>query len=433
MIAGTAHESERRHMDGCPDVTINTNKFGATKMISSLDRCKAFGVANIRGIAYMPGPSNYTKGQQSTPYFDSDFYNDDFRSLWDLMWDPNGRGDLDRFKDQLGINFIHCYDWSAPVRIPDKPTLRNHGTFLDKCSTFGMKATIPISNYTLWLLSEGKAADAKTNVQKIFKEIYTGGAPNSPHQGAGMWKIFNEYELSFAPDPAHVVTVMKWLVEFEDGAPVVSDQYRMPIMVDSSFGVKDGIPGAGYIKDVWDAGNKAGKIGSYNTWEEFWKARFVFATNPQNDAGYIKNYLANLLPNYWQTNNIPVPPVMFTELGSSIEQTGSEKEQANWLYAQIEASLPGASNGMMLGACVFLNEERPWEAGAEKTFGIMRFGSDDSWHHPGTNHESTTFFPKWNNEGYPYPVEGTYPVEQQRAKLNYASVANAWHPKVSVS
>jgi hypothetical protein len=42
--------------------------------MTSLERCKAFGVANIRGMAYMPGPSNYTKGQKGTPYFDSDFY-----------------------------------------------------------------------------------------------------------------------------------------------------------------------------------------------------------------------------------------------------------------------------------------------------------------------------------------------------------------------
>jgi hypothetical protein len=106
------------------------------------------------------------------------------------------------------------------------------------------------------------------------------------------------------------------------------------------LGVKDGIPGAGYIKDVWNAVMAAGKIGSY-TPDGFWKERFVFASNPQNDAPYIKNYLGNLLPNYWQKNNIPTPPVMFTELGSSIEQTGSEEKQAEWLYAQIEASLPG--------------------------------------------------------------------------------------------
>ena len=118
---------------------------------------------------------------------------------------------------------------------------------------------------------------------------------------------------------------------------------------------------------------------------------------------------------------------MFTELGSSIEQTDhSEEKQAEWMYAQIEASLPGASNGMMLGACVFLNQERPWEAGPEKTFGIMRFGSDTEWGKPSKNFPAKTYFPGWNKDGKLEKWQGTYPVEQQRPKLNYASVAKAW-------
>jgi hypothetical protein len=387
--------------------------------MTSLERCSAFGVKNIRGMAYMPGPSNYTKGQQGTLYFDSDFYNDDFNNLWQ-GGDPDlGRHDLLRFRDQLGVNFIHCYDWSPPI---PSLKLRIHTGFLADCNHFKMKATIPISNYTMQLLSEGKADEARANVGKIFAEIYPSKAPVD---GAGMWKIFNEYELWFDRNPAHVVTVIKWLVEMEVNTGL-QDSALMPIMVDTSFGVKDDIPGAGYIKDVWTAIMGAGKIGGY-TPDRFWKERFVFATNPQNDAPYIKNYLANLLPNYWQKNNIPIPPVMFTELGSSIKQTGSEKNQAEWLYAQIEASRPGTSNGMMLGACVFLNEERPWEAGPEQEFGIMRFGSDTGWDKPSKNFQATTYFPGWGAGGKVEKWKGTYPVERQQPKLAYASVAKAWH------
>jgi hypothetical protein len=387
--------------------------------MTSLERCKAFGVANIRGMAYMPGPSNYTKGQKGTPYFDSDFYNNDFKDLWQAGDQNLGRHDLLRFKDQLGVNFIHCYDWTAPM---PEYKLRIHTGFLADCAHFGMKATIPISNYTMELLSKGDVNDAANNVRRVFQEIYPS---KTPVAGAGMWKIFNEYELWYDRNPAHVVTVVKWLVEFENnmGLP---DATRMPIMVDASFGVKDGIPGAGYIRDVWNAVLAAGKIGSYAP-DEFWKERFVFATNPQNDAGYIEDYLANLLPAYWQTNNIPIPPVMFTELGSNIQQTGSEEKQAEWMYAQIEASLPGTSNGMMLGACVFLNEERPWEAGGEQTFGIMRFGPDTDWGKPSKNYLAPTRFPWWDQLGNFHVGTGTFPVEQQRPKLNYASVAKAWH------
>jgi hypothetical protein len=82
---------------------------------------------------------------------------------------------------------------------------------------------------------------------------------------------------------------------------------------------------------------------------------------------------------------------------------------------------------MMLGSCVFLNEERPWETGPEQTFGIMRFGPDTGWGRPSTNFQATTYFPQWAQNGKPYRATGQYPVEQQQPKLNYASVAKAWH------
>jgi hypothetical protein len=122
---------------------------------------------------------------------------------------------------------------------------------------------------------------------------------------------------------------------------------------------------------------------------------------------------------------------MFTELGSSIEQTGSERQQAEWLSQQIDASKPGSSSGMMLGACIFLNEERPWEAGAERSFGIMRFGPESSWGLPKQNHQATTKFPVWDPKGWWWQKEGSYPVEQQAPKLNYQSVAKAWPPSRS--
>src|SRR5579883_2062672 len=66
--------------------------------MSALDRCINFGVNNIRGIAYMPGPSNYTK-EKKAQYFDSDFYNGDFELLWgDRGYTgPYARGDLPAF------------------------------------------------------------------------------------------------------------------------------------------------------------------------------------------------------------------------------------------------------------------------------------------------------------------------------------------------
>ncbi len=404
--------------------------------MTALERCRHFNVTNIQGMAYMPGPTDYDKSAKPGLYENSDFYNNIFVQLWGSE-NPNGFGeqgrkDIYRFRQQLGVNFIHCYDWTAPVRQRDEKGVERdflqHATFLEACHRLDMSATIPISNYTMKLLSVGNEDAARRNVERVIGEIYSANiVPNkAPLAGAGMWKIFNEYELCFDKNPKHVVTVMSWLAEWEHKYNV-QDNNRLPVMVCTSFGLNDGIEGAGALKAVRDVLLKEESIGAYAP-AEFWNERIVFATNPQNPGADIKDYLARRLPGYWNRHNIPIPPVMFTELGSTIEQTGSEQEQARWLSEQIAASKPGSSNGMMLGACVFLNEERPWEAGPERTFGIMRFGSDSGWGWPRQNYQAQTKYPVWDPKGWWWQQGATYPVEQQTAKLNYQSVVKAWGP-----
>lgn len=408
----------------------------------ALDRCKYFGVANIHGIAYMPGPTDYREGAaEGTLYRTSDFYNNIFEELWGST-NPNdggerGRKDLDRFQQRLGVNFIHGYDWAAPVAQIDQngATLRflEHISFLKACDLRKMKVTIPISGYTLILLKENKAKEAHDNFTKIVAEIYTGTPPRVV-AGAGMWKVFNEadYNNDDNGNAARVAKVMTWIAEWE-GANRVEDNNRLPIMICTSFGDYGGTQpnsdpkkhlGASFLKSVRDILLKNGKVGPYSA-EDFWKERIVFATNPQNPAPDIEKYLRQLLPAYWRQNNIPVPPVMFTELGSNIEQAGSEQKQAEWLAAQIAASKPGGSDGMMLGYCVFLNEERPWAQGTERSFGIMRFGPDNDWKLPAQNYKATTKFPVWDPNGWWWGKDATYPVEQQAPKLNYGSVRKA--------
>ena len=157
--------------------------------MTSLQRCQHFGVANIRGMAYMPGPSDYTEGAAGL-YAESDFYNNIFALLWGNGHGPGGnqgRGDLLRFRQQLGINFIHCYDWAAPVDWPtnDGPLQLTHLPFLKACNALGMKATLPISNYTMGLLSRGKVSEAKTNFGKIIAEAYGGTVPTPPPSACG--------------------------------------------------------------------------------------------------------------------------------------------------------------------------------------------------------------------------------------------------------
>ena len=216
--------------------------------MTALERCKHFGVANIQGMAYMPGPSNYSKtAPPGSLYEDSDFYNNIFHALWGFI-NPNERGrrDFGRFQQQLGVNFIHCYDWAAPVSQIDENGqlrhLRTHVGFLASAAQDGMKATVPISNYTMQLLSEGRTEEARKNVGQIIPEVYSAGQPIA---GVGMWKIFNEYELWFDRNPAHVVTAMKWIAEWE-ATSGITDANALPVMVCTSFGMEDGIEGAGF-------------------------------------------------------------------------------------------------------------------------------------------------------------------------------------------
>jgi hypothetical protein len=399
--------------------------------MAALERCRHFGVAAIRGLAYMPAPSDYVPSGKPGLYETSDFYSNIFTDLWgpaEGLAGGRGRADLARFRQRLGINFVHCYDWAAPVTQKDAAgrglALLEHLGFLEACHRLDLSATIPISDYTMGLLSQGEVDAAHGNVERIIAEIYGTGATKAPVPGAGMWKIFNEYELSFDRKPEHVVRVIAWIAEWEQ-AHAIADADRLPIMVCSSFGMKDGIEGAAYLKDVRDVLMQQARIGSHDP-ASLWRERIVFATNPQNPASDIRHYLEDRLPAYWKRHDIPVPPVMFTELGSSIEQARGEKQQARWLSEQIDAARPGASGGAMLGACVFLNEERPWEQGAERTFGLLRFGPDRDWGRPPQNYRAGTKYPVWDPKGWWWQKEATYPIEQQAEKPAYRSVANAW-------
>ena len=68
--------------------------------------------APIQGVCYQPAPTDYNGNQgQGQKYFDTDFFNSDFEGFWSAS--GGGRGDLANMAD-LGINFIHLYDWNPP-------------------------------------------------------------------------------------------------------------------------------------------------------------------------------------------------------------------------------------------------------------------------------------------------------------------------------
>ena len=114
----------------------------------------------MQGLCYQPAPTDYIGHQGPTgKYFDTDFFNTDFTGFWSA--DNGGRGDLVNMSD-LGINFLHIYDWNPQ---------RDHTTFLQECNTQNLFVAVPFGNYATSLIAS-KGADV---VYKIMsRSIFIG-------------------------------------------------------------------------------------------------------------------------------------------------------------------------------------------------------------------------------------------------------------------
>src|SRR5262245_61868818 len=65
----------------------------------------------IQCIAYDPKPSDFgTRPGDANPYFDSDFFNSDFKGMWGK--DGGDRNDLGTFRGAR-LNLLHLYNWNA--------------------------------------------------------------------------------------------------------------------------------------------------------------------------------------------------------------------------------------------------------------------------------------------------------------------------------
>ena len=85
----------------------------SANLIAKLGRINA-----VQGLCYQPIPSDATSflGKPGSKYFDSDFTNSSFPKLW-----GGTRNDLGTFATQLGVNFLHLYDWSVPPAVGQPP------------------------------------------------------------------------------------------------------------------------------------------------------------------------------------------------------------------------------------------------------------------------------------------------------------------------
>lgn len=313
----------------------------------------------LRGSAYVPAPSDDALNPPEK-YFDTDFTNSTFPLIWGKA--NGGRGDLSNFANDLRVNFLHLYDWSTPPFPGQEPgqNQRSHISFLNECAANNIKVFVPISNYFLEQLHNGK--DITGFITAMVTEIYNAGT--TPNKAAGMWGIGNEFDLAGGFTVTDVVKMIQILINIETKLGIPASNL-LPITSPVSFAdpTNKDIPGIIAIQNLHAALQANGL-------ENVWNTRFIASTNPNNSGDYIRNYIDVTFPKYF-----PNIPFFFAEMGVPIKQdphwsVKTEDQQAAFVLYQIQNSHP---RGNFLGACVFqfLNQTT-LKTGSESTFGMTK-------------------------------------------------------------
>ena len=411
--------------------------------MNSLDRAKAFGLDDIRGIAYKPGPLAFDGSQNPkkqggsyfenikdgldvkyTIYYDSDFYNSDFDQLW--SGNNGGRDDLRRFKEKLNVNFVHLYDWNPGTQAgaPNGGKMRDHIPFLNYANSLGIKVTIPISNDQMKnaYCTQNKTL-AQQNAQNMFNEIY-GASGTTQHAAAGILKIFNEPDVSECKNVRFVADACAIWKSLEDqrGVP---DANRLPIIFPVTFGDSNGMPGGGMLP-AWQAISGNSQLG-----EAFWRERIIYATNPFNDGNFMKSWLTTTVPAWFAQNGIPAEtPIMFAEYGRSSDESNppDEQGQATWVDGQFSL-VQTKPVPQFLGACLFLYDTQFWKAKPEPNFTATDFvinsGGNSTWPHPASDNQVSQKY--WNpngNNGGGAIWDWNYNVQRLSERPSYWKVAD---------
>ena len=332
------------------------------------------GLAPIKGMAYQPVPSDYAPCAACV-YYDSDFVNIDFKNLWGAPPTyPDGRGDLKVMSEELGINFLHIYDWNP---------LRNHLPFLNEALKYHIRVAVPISNY---FAHDPYGQEA--NIKKIVNEVYvdTAGNPSkTPHPAVVMWLIANEYDNSGGyVTPAGIAQVAAIILAQEKaiGATVV-----LPISSPVTFGINgdpQGRPAVVAIQNLINAFKANSGLPS-----DFVSTRFIAATNPQNRGDTLPGTcpptcgtIAQFLPAFAAA--FPGLSLWFAELGTGVVQScagyppscvPSETQQATFNAEALQYSKPQglAGGGALLGSAQFEFLNEIWKPGNEATFGVYKY------------------------------------------------------------
>lgn len=396
----------------------------------------------IQGVCYQPAPTDYL-GNQAAPgkYWDSDFYNADFPGFWSTA--NGGRGDLANMAD-LGINFIHLYDWNTPQ-------FRDHSTFLRECKAQSLAVAVPFNNS--WCQNTGNNSWGENAVYSAMTEIYTTlGSGTAPYSAVVMWTISNEYNQDGPGDPsaAQIAQVAQVILYFESqvGATTV-----LPIAVPTSFAPANspGIAPTQALRTAFSAtANFTATInGSLVTIQAlpstFFADRIIGATNPENPGSIPPAAsgvtIASWLPTFAAA--FPSTPVWFSEIGIGIQNccsgwptpcTTGATQQAAFTKNQIASANPSTYE-YLAGSSVFEytpdyqnGPPGPPPPNNTYTFSLLidNYGTSPSVSFP-LNPNAPS-----NGSGGTVGPNVTYPVQcLYTSNPVYAAVRALWNPNAS--
>lgn len=375
----------------------------------------------MKGLCYQPAPTDYIGNQgQGQKYFDTDFYNTDFPGFWSTA--NNGRGDLSTMAD-LGINFIHLYDWNPQ---------RDHGTFLTDCQTRGLAVAVPINNSFCTNLESWGA----NGIYQIMQEIYTLGGGSTPYTPVAMWTIANEYNQlgTGVPNAAQIAQVAQIILYAESQ---LNSTIALPISSPTSFAPADS-PGIAPTQALQSAFTQTQQFSVTINGSsvdipplpsDFFETRYVAATNPQNPGSTPPASSGVTIQSWLPTFQAAFPntPLWFSEIGIGVQnscngfgnscQTG-EVQQAIFTTNQL---MNAEANAFLLGSCIY--EYTPDYQNSPVTSNNYTFSllNDNGGTTPATNFTIPATAPAGAGD--------TYPVQQLLTnKPVYAAVKALWNP-----
>jgi hypothetical protein len=275
----------------------------------------------LKGICYVPYTSDWAENRgDGQKYFDTDYTNSCFPLLWGT--DNSGRGDLKGFHG-LGVNFLRLYDWSAPPSPPGGSltlNLRNHLPFLDECARYGIKVTIPVSNYNVYNINNPNFTWIKPNIEAIVEEAYQG--KTTPHPAAAMIAVGNEIlyhaqenGLTYEEAVQYAIEVVEVILQKEAamGIPQANKLLITLPLSTGTFGHGDvgGVYGLTLIQQYAEASAVCQA-------HDFLTDRYIISLNVEMDSAGTKTYLGQIKTAF------PDTPILFTEYGTGRDDIADE-------------------------------------------------------------------------------------------------------------